>query len=81
MSKPNAGQCDYQLPYSQLKQLDDYYLFNLRLDYHESHDQKEAMPALHVYSFLVSVRLPSAAVFVLAQSLPFLGSLFPVVSI
>lgn len=46
MSKPNAGQCDYQLPYSQLKQLDDYYLFNLRLDYHESHDQKEAMPAL-----------------------------------
>ena len=35
MSKPNAGQCDYQEPYASMKTMDDWYLFNLKDDYHE----------------------------------------------
>ncbi len=46
MSKPNAGQCDYQEPWASVpaKELDDYYLFNLGDDYHELHDRKADQP-------------------------------------
>lgn len=40
LSKPNAGQCDFQEPYASMKKLDDFYLFNLDEDYHELHDLK-----------------------------------------
>mmetsp|Transcript_12590 Transcript_12590/g.32198 ORF Transcript_12590/g.32198 Transcript_12590/m.32198 type:complete len:249 (-) Transcript_12590:813-1559(-) len=44
MSKPFAGQCNYQEPYASMKQYDDYYLFNLAEDYHELHDRKASEP-------------------------------------
>lgn len=44
LSKPNAGQCDFQEPYSSMKKLDDFYLFNVVNDYHELQDQKAAQP-------------------------------------
>eukprot|EP00040_Diaphanoeca_grandis_P039447 m.259066 g.259066 ORF g.259066 m.259066 type:complete len:628 (-) comp37543_c0_seq1:99-1982(-) len=45
LSTPNAGQCDFQEPYSSMKKLDDFYLFNIIDDYHELNDQKVAQAA------------------------------------
>ena len=47
LNKPNAGQCSFQLPYSQEEKLDDFYLFNVVEDYHELHDQKAAQPEIY----------------------------------
>lgn len=44
MNKPNAGQCDYQEPYSSMKSYDEYYLFNLNDDYHELVQLKDTEP-------------------------------------
>lgn len=61
MSRPEKGQCDYQPPYSTMKKLDDYYLFNLASDRHELHDLKHSEPAQYsrmqglLQDFLASV--------------------------
>jgi hypothetical protein len=44
MNTPNAGQCDYQEPYSSMKSYDEYYLFNLNDDYHELVQLKDTEP-------------------------------------
>lgn len=47
LSRPNAGQCDFQEPYASLakeNKLDEYYLFNVVKDYHELFDQKALQP-------------------------------------
>ena len=40
----SQGQCDFQPPYSTVAKLDSHYMFNLKNDYHELHDQKKAQP-------------------------------------
>eukprot|EP00039_Didymoeca_costata_P007344 m.98793 g.98793 ORF g.98793 m.98793 type:complete len:426 (+) comp13647_c0_seq5:523-1800(+) len=45
MNKPNAGQCDFQEPYSSMKKFDDFYLFNLDDDYHELNQLVTKEPA------------------------------------
>lgn len=45
IDKPDAGQCDFQEPYSSMKQLDDFYLFNLANDRHELVNLKDTEPA------------------------------------
>jgi arylsulfatase A-like enzyme len=42
--KPSAGQCDFQEPYSSMKSLDDYYLYDLASDFHEMNDLKHTQP-------------------------------------
>ena len=62
MSKPTAGQCKFQLPYSKMKKFDQYYLFNLNEDYHELYDKKNDEPERfesmknQLSSFLASIK-------------------------
>ena len=39
------GQCEFQPPYSTMKNIDPYLMFNLAEDYHELYDQKTLQPA------------------------------------